>query len=74
MQDSTLALVEPHKIPHNPALQSVQVSLNGSTAFWCINFYSQLCIINKLAESAFYPFVQVIDDVEQNQSQHWEHD
>ena len=33
MQESALALVKPHHVPPCPALQSVQVLLNGSTDF-----------------------------------------
>ena len=66
VQDSTLAVVEPHQVPLCPTLQPVQVSLNGSTAFWCVSHSSQLCIIGVFVEGGLYPFVQVIDeDVEQ---------
>ena len=69
VQDSTLALVEPHQVPLCPTLQPVQVSLNGSTAFWCVSHSSQLHIIRKLAEGAIYPSIQVTDeDVKQNQT------
>ena len=55
-------MLEAYHIPLHP----VQVSLNGSTAFWCINLSSQLCIITKLVESELYPFIQATDeDVEQ---------
>ncbi len=60
MLDSTLALTEQHEFPLCPALQPVQISLNGSTAFWCVSQSSQLCIITKLAEGALNPFIQVI--------------
>lgn len=36
VQDSRLSLVRPHLVPLCPALQPVQVSLNGSTAFMFI--------------------------------------
>ena len=49
MQESTLALAEPHQVPLCPTLQSVQVLLNGSKAFWCVSNASQLCIILRLA-------------------------
>ncbi|XP_021237191.1 uncharacterized protein LOC110390262 [Numida meleagris] len=53
------------------SLQLVQASRNGSTAFWCVNHSSQLCIINKLAEDALCPFIQVTDEgVKQVQMQY----
>ena len=75
MQDSTLAIVELRKILLCPALQSVQVLLNGSTAFWCVSHSSQLCIISRFAEGAFYPFIQVTNEfAEQDWTQYlpWE--
>jgi len=62
VQDSTLALVKPHKILLCPALQCIQVLLNGSTALQCVSHSCQLCINNTLAESGFYPFIQVVDE------------
>ena len=55
-------------------LQSVQASLNGSTAFWCVRHSPQLCIISKLAEGGLplrlgYDDVEH-EDVEQDQTQH----
>ncbi|XP_052556631.1 uncharacterized protein LOC128089357 isoform X2 [Tympanuchus pallidicinctus] len=71
MQDSTLAFVKPHLVVFCPALQPVQVSLNGSTAFRHVSQSSQLCIISKLAEGGHYPLIKVIDeDVEQDRTQH----
>jgi len=70
VQGSALLLVESHQVPLHSTLQSVQVSLNGSTAFWCVSHSSQLCIISKLTEGGLYPFIQVIDeDVEQDLTQ-----
>jgi len=71
VQDSTLALVKPHQVPLCPALQSVQVLLNGSTTFRYVSQSSQLCIISKLAEGGLCPFIQVADkDTEQVQTEH----
>jgi len=42
VQEPALALVEPHQVPLCPAFQPFQVTLNGSTAFWCIYHSSQL--------------------------------
>jgi len=50
VKDPAFALVVLHQVPLCPAFQPVQVSLNGSTAFWCMHHSSQLCIISKLAE------------------------
>ena len=61
-QDLALAFVEFHQVPLGPALQPVQVSLDGSTAFWCISHSSQRGIISKLAEVTLYPIIQVIDE------------
>jgi len=49
VQDPALALVEPHQVPLCPAFQPIQVTLNGSTAFWCIYHTSQCGVISKLA-------------------------
>lgn len=49
-QDPELALVEPYQVPLHPTLYSIQVLLNGNTAFWCLNHSFQLCIVSKLAE------------------------
>jgi len=39
MQASTPALVKSHQVPPCPVLQSVQVLLNSSTAFWYVRKY-----------------------------------
>ena len=71
VQDSTLALVKPHLVYCCLTLQSVQILLNGSTAFCCVTHSSQLCIIVKLAEGTLSSFIQVIDDdVEQDPTQY----
>jgi len=45
--------------------------VNGSTDFWRVSHYSQLSIISKLAEGAFYSFIQVIyENVKQNWTQY----
>jgi len=53
VQDLALALVEPHQVPLCPTFQPVQVTLNDSTAFWCIYHSSQFSVISKLAEGTF---------------------
>jgi len=53
------AVIEPQLVP---SLQSLQASLNGSTAFWSVSHFSQLHIISKLAEGGFYPIIQVTDE------------
>ena len=35
-----------------------------------VSHSSWLCIISKLAEGGLYPFIQVVDDVEQDQTQY----
>ncbi|XP_048790623.1 uncharacterized protein LOC125688470 [Lagopus muta] len=71
MQDSTLAFVKPHPFFFCPALQPIQVLLNGNTAFRHVSQSSQLRIIGKLAEGGHYPLIKVIDeDVEQDRTQH----
>jgi len=50
VQDPAFALVEPHQVPLCPTFQPVQVTLNGSTAFWCICHFYQFGVISKLAE------------------------
>jgi len=53
LQEPTHVLVELDQVPLCPTLQLVQVSLNGSTALWCISHSSQSCVIRKLAEGTF---------------------
>ena len=69
-QDLTFAFVEPHQVSLCPTPRSIQVSLNGSIAFWCVSHSSQLCIISRLDVDGLYPFIQVTDEsVEQDQIQ-----
>ncbi|XP_008948609.1 PREDICTED: serine/threonine-protein kinase WNK2-like, partial [Merops nubicus] len=42
------------------AVQPVQVPLDSCTAFWCVSHSSQFDIINKFADGALQPFIQVI--------------
>ena len=60
---------KPLQVSLCPTIQPVQALMNGSTAFRCVSQSSQLCVINKLAEGGFHPFIQVVD-VEQDQTQH----
>jgi len=53
-QDPAFVLVEPHHVPLSPPFQPVQVTLNGSTAFWCIYHSSQFGVISKLAEGTIF--------------------
>jgi len=46
-----LPLVEPHEVHTGPALQLVQVPLDGTPSFWCV-CTTQLGVICKLAEGA----------------------
>ncbi|PKU44305.1 hypothetical protein llap_5392 [Limosa lapponica baueri] len=62
VQHPTLAFIEVHQVPLCPTLQPVQVSLDGGTAFWCVSHPSQFCVISKLAEGTFRPFIQDIDE------------
>ena len=62
VQDPALALVGFHQVPLCPALQPVQVLLNGSAACQCIHHSSQFGVISKLAEGALRPIIQVIDE------------
>ena len=50
VQDPALALVERHQVPLCPAFQPIQVTLNGSTAFWCIYHTSQFGVISSDAK------------------------
>jgi len=70
VQDPAFAFVEPHQVPLCPTLQPVQVMLNGSTAFWYTQNSSQFGVISKLAEGTLCPFIQVIDEVEQDWAQY----
>ncbi|PKU42074.1 hypothetical protein llap_7613 [Limosa lapponica baueri] len=62
VQHPTLAFVEIHQVPLYPTLQPVQVSLYGSTDLHRVNDPSQFCIVSKLAEGTFHPFIQVTDE------------
>jgi len=62
VQYPALALVELNHVPLCPTLQPVPVSLNGTTAFWCIHHSSQFGVISKLAEGTLCPFIQVTDE------------
>ena len=64
-------LVPPPQVSHCPTLQSVQLSLNGSTTSQCVSHSSQLCIISNLAEDevnslnpghcvAFFPSMKIM--------------
>ena len=64
VQYSIFALVKPHLVPLCPALQPIQVLLNGSTALWCVSHTSQLFIISRLAEGTLYLFTEVTDEAE----------
>ncbi|PKU30741.1 glycoprotein xg [Limosa lapponica baueri] len=67
VQDPTLAFIEPHQVLLCPALQPVQVTLDGGTALWSLSQFSQFGIISELAEDTLCPLVQVIGKyVEQN--------
>jgi len=71
VQDPAFAFVEPHQVPLCPTFQPIQVTLNGSTAFWCIYHSSQFGVISKLAEGTFQFFIQVADEeVEQGWAQY----
>ena len=71
VQGSTLAFVIPHQVSYCPALQSVHVLLNVSTAFSSVSHSSQLCIVDVLTEGRHYPPIKSKDeDIEQDQTQH----
>ncbi|PKU40562.1 hypothetical protein llap_9147 [Limosa lapponica baueri] len=56
-----------HKVLLCPALQPVQITLDGGTALWSVGQPSQFGIISELAEDTLCPLVQVIDEyVEQD--------
>jgi len=46
VQDPAFGFVEPHQVPLCPTFQPVQVTLNGSTACWCIYHSSQFGVIS----------------------------
>ena len=63
-------LFESHQVPLHLILWSVQVTLNGSTAFWCVRCSLQLCVVSKHAEGRLCIFIQFIDEgVEQDWAQ-----
>ena len=65
VQDSTLALAEPHQVTPYPTLQPAQALVNGSTDLCYVSRFSQLRNISKLDESALYRINQTTDgDVE----------
>ncbi|PKU47278.1 hypothetical protein llap_2377 [Limosa lapponica baueri] len=62
VQDPTLALIEPHYVLICPALQPVEVMLDGSTALWSVSQSSQFGIISELTEDTLCPLIQVSDE------------
>jgi len=62
MQDSVLVLAECQEVPLFPSLQPDKSLLKSSTALWAISRSSQFCIINKPAEEALCPVLQVTDE------------
>jgi len=54
VQDSIPVPVKSHQDPPCSTLQSIQVLLNGSTAFWCVDHYFHICIIRKLAQGGLH--------------------
>ncbi|KAJ7413513.1 hypothetical protein BTVI_42998 [Pitangus sulphuratus] len=67
VQNSALSLVELHMVGDCPALQFVEVSLQGLPVFEGVNSSSQFCVICNLAQYPFQFFVQVIyEDVEEH--------
>ena len=61
VQDPTLGLTEPHPIGHSPAIQPVQIPLQGLPTARQINTSSQLVVICKLTEGALSALIQVIN-------------
>lgn len=60
MQNLTLALVEPHKVPHHSTLQSVQVPVNGSTDLLMCQLLLPASYITEISEDAHSLFIQTI--------------
>jgi len=52
MHDLALGLVEPREVHTGPLLEVVQVPLDGTPSFRCVNCTTQLGVISKLAEGA----------------------
>jgi len=60
VQDPAFAFVEPHQVPLCPTFQPVKVTLNGSTAFWCIfhGNYTKLILSNNAVLAAEFKTVK----------------
>ncbi|XP_048790014.1 uncharacterized protein LOC125688256 [Lagopus muta] len=70
MQNLALCRVEPHQVHPSPALQPVEVPLNGIPSFHRINRTTQLGVVSKLAEGALNSLIDVINkDVKEHRSQ-----
>ena len=54
-----LGLVEPHEVCTGPSLKPVQVPLDGSPSFHCVDHTTQLGVISRLAEGALNSTVHV---------------
>lgn len=63
VQDMALLLVEPHEVPAALSLHLVEVPLDSSMTFWCINHSSQLGVIYKPAEGTPCPITLIINEV-----------
>ena len=62
------SLVELHKVPLSPALQSVEADFSGSTIIWCISHSSQFYVISELADRALCSIVHINNE---EFKQHW---
>ena len=71
VQDSTLTFVKSCLVSYCPALQSIQVLMNGRTGFRSVSHSSQLCITGMLTKGGHYPLIKDVDeDIEQDHTQH----
>jgi len=61
VQNLAVPLVEPHEVPEvSPFLQIVEVSQDGSMAFWCSSLASQFCVLSTPVGSTICPKTWII--------------
>ncbi|KAJ7404308.1 hypothetical protein WISP_146129 [Willisornis vidua] len=63
VQGFALLTDEQHEVPVSPILQPGDMSLDGSTSFWCVSDFSQRSVICSLAEAMLCYIIQVINDI-----------
>lgn len=71
MQYLSLGCLAPHKVPIDPFLEVVKVTVDGISCFRSVSCITHLCFVCKLTEGVLNPTVYTTDEViKQHLSQH----